>query len=257
MISIEELDQKAQQIIRQAGQNAYQKMENDYQIDTKTNYTDLVTTIDRENEQLINDQLRKIDPDSQILSEEGFGDQQISNVQGHVWIVDPIDGTMNFVKQHNNFAVMLALYVDGQPMLGYILDVINNRLYHGRKGDGVYVNNQKISQPADLGLRESLLAMNRTLTLSGDSALKKIAQDAIGLRMYGSAGIEMIGVITGQLGGYISNLKPWDLAAGRMLAEELGLVVKSIDGSSINVLSSNLVLVATRQVSRDIRQIIN
>ncbi len=99
--------------------------------------------------------------------------------------------------------------------------------------------------------------MNRTLTLSGDSALKKIAQDAIGLRMYGSAGIEMIGVITGQLGGYISNLKPWDLAAGRMLAEELGLVVKSIDGSSINVLSSNLVLVATRQVSRDIRQIIN
>src|SRR5699024_6814844 len=79
----------------------------------------------------------------------------------------------------------------------------------------------------------------------------------IGLRMYGSAGIEMIGVITGQLGGYISNLKTWDLAAGRMLAEELGLVVKSIDGSSINVLSSNLVLVATRQVSRDIRQIIN
>lgn len=152
MISIEELDQKAQQIIRQAGQNAYQKMENDYQIDTKTNYTDLVTTIDRENEQLINDQLRKIDPDSQILSEEGFGDKQISNMQGHVWIVDPIDGTMNFVKQHNNFAVMLALYVDGQPMLGYILDVINNRLYHGRKGAGVYVNNQKIGQPADLGL---------------------------------------------------------------------------------------------------------
>ena len=257
MISIEELDQKAQQIIRQAGQNAYQKMENDYQIDTKTNYTDLVTTIDRENEQLINDQLRKIDPDSQILSEEGFGDKQISNMQGHVWIVDPIDGTMNFVKQHNNFAVMLALYVDGQPMLGYILDVINNRLYHGRKGAGVYVNNQKIGQPADLGLRESLLAMNRTLTLSGDSALKKIAQDAIGLRMYGSAGIEVIGVITGQLGGYISNFKPWDLAAGRMLAEELDLVVKSIDGSSINVLSSNLVLVATRQVSRDIRQIIN
>ena len=66
MISIEELDQKARQIIRQAGQNAYQKMENDYQVDTKTNYTDLVTTIDRENEQLINDQLRKIDPGSQM-----------------------------------------------------------------------------------------------------------------------------------------------------------------------------------------------
>ncbi|MGF7103220.1 inositol monophosphatase family protein [Limosilactobacillus caviae] len=257
MISIKELDQQAQQIVRQAGQNAFEKMGEDYQVDIKTNYTDLVTTIDRENEQLINNQLRKIDPDSQILSEEGFGDRQITNMQGHVWIVDPIDGTMNFVKQHNNFAVMLALYVDGSPVLGYILDVINGRLYHGRRGDGVYVNDKKINQPANLGLRESLLAMNRTLTLSGNPSLKEIAQEAIGLRMYGSAGIEMIDVITGQLGAYISNLKPWDLAAGRMLAEELGLVVKSIDGRSINVLSSNLVLVATRQVSRDIRQIIN
>ena len=214
-----------------------------------------VTDADKASDKIIRDYLGARF-DYAFLTEESADSKERLN-SDYVWIVDPIDGTMNFVKQHNNFAVMLALYVDGQPTLGYILDVINNRLYHGRKGAGVYTNNQKISQPADLGLRESLLAMNRTLTLSGDSALKKIAQDAIGLRMYGSAGIEMIGVITGQLGGYISNLKPWDLAAGRMLAEELGLVVKSIDGSSINVLSSNLVLVATRQVSRDIRQIIN
>ncbi len=257
MAEINELDLNAQKIIRQAGQNAHDKMNDSYQIDTKTNYTDLVTTIDRENEQLINEQIRKIDPDSRILSEEGLGDRQITDLHGHIWIVDPIDGTMNFVKQHNNFAVMLALYIDGVPMLGYILDVINNRLYHGQRGKGVYVDKQRLHAPADLGLKESLLTMNRTLTLGGTPALKKIAQEAMGLRMYGSAGMEMIGVITGQLGGYISNLKPWDLAAGRMLAEELGLVVKSIDGSSINVLSSNLVLVATRQVSRDIRQIIN
>lgn len=257
MISIKSLDQQAQKIIRQAGKNAYEKMNASYYIDTKTDYTDLVTTIDRENEQLINRQLRLIDPESKILSEEGFGDKTITSLAGHLWIVDPIDGTMNFVKQHNNFAVMLALYVDGVPTLGYIMDVINNRLYHGMRGEGVYVNDHKLSAPANLGLQGSLLAMNRGLVLGDDQSLKKVAREAIGLRMYGSAGVEMIGVITGQLGGYISHLKPWDLAAGRMLAEELGLVVKSIDGSSINVLSSNLVLVATSQVSRDIRQIIN
>lgn len=256
MIDIKELDLKAQQIVRQAGQNAYQKMGAGYQVDTKTNYTDLVTTVDRENERFINEQLRALDPASRILSEEGLGDQQIADLQGHVWIVDPIDGTLNFVKQHNNFAVMLALYVDGVPTLGYIMDVINDRLYHGRRGAGVYVNDQQLTPPANLGLHESLLAMNRALTLGDNPALKRVAKEAIGLRMYGSAGVEMIGVITGQLGGYISDLKPWDLAAGRMLAKELGLVVKSIDGRSINVLSSNLVLVATSQVSRDIRQII-
>lgn len=257
MATIEELDLNAQKIIRQAGKNAYNKMRSDYQVDTKTNYTDLVTTVDRENEQLINKALRELDPTSRILSEEGFGDQQLSDLHGHLWIVDPIDGTMNFVKQHNNFAVMLALYIDGVPTLGYILDVVHDRLYHGRRGQGVYVNNQRMSPPADQGLRESLLAMNRILTLSGDPRLRELAQTAIGLRMYGSAGIEMIDVLTGQLGAYISNLKPWDLAAGRMLAEELGLVVKSIDGTSLDVLSSNLVLVATSQVSRDIRQIIH
>jgi myo-inositol-1(or 4)-monophosphatase len=257
MTDIDSLDLQAQEIIRQAAQNALEKMDARYQVDTKTNYTDLVTTIDRENEQLINKRLREIDPASKILSEEGFGDKGIRSLAGHVWIVDPIDGTMNFVKQHNNFAVMLALYVDGQPVLGYIMDVINHRLYHGRAGHGVFVNDQRLSTPHDLGLQESLVAMNRGLVLNGDEAIRKVAQTAIGLRMYGSAGIEMIGVITGQLGAYISHLKPWDLAAGRMLAEELGLIVKSIDGGSINVLSSNLVLVATSQVSRDIRQIIN
>ncbi|MBB1078581.1 inositol monophosphatase family protein [Limosilactobacillus sp. STM2_1] len=257
MTKIEELDLQAQRIVRQAGKNAYEKMDNGYQVDTKTNYTDLVTTIDRENEQFINQQLRKIDPNSRILSEEGFGDKRILDLTGHIWIVDPIDGTMNFVKQHNNFAVMLALYIDGIPTLGYIVDVVNNHLYHGRHGEGVFKDDQQLTPPANLGLRESLLAMNRTLTLGDNPLLKRVAKEAMGLRMYGSAGIEMIGVLTGQLGGYISNLKPWDLAAGRMLAEELGLVVKSIDGSSINVLSSNLVLVATSQVSRDIRQIIN
>lgn len=254
-MTLAELDLKAQAIICQAGQNAYQKMKTGYQVEIKTNYTDLVTTIDRENEQLIDSQLREIDPDSRILSEEGLGDHNISNLAGHLWIVDPIDGTTNFVKQHNNFAVMLALYIDGQPALGYIMDVVGGHLYHGRHGDGVYVDEQALTTPPNRGLRESLIAMNGGLVLRGGMPFKQIAEEAIGLRMYGSAGIEMIDVLTGQLGAYISYLKPWDLAAGRVLAEELGLVVKSIDGRSINVLSSNLVLVATCQVSQDIQQL--
>ena len=78
MTDINSLDLQAQEIIRQAAQNALEKMDARYQVDTKTNYTDLVTTIDRENEQLINKRLREIDPASKILSEEGFGDKRDS-----------------------------------------------------------------------------------------------------------------------------------------------------------------------------------
>ena len=65
----------------------------------------------------------------------------------------------------------------------------------------------------------------------------------------------MIGMLTGELVGYVSHLHPWDLAAGRGMAEELGLVVKSIDGTTPDVLSSNLVLIATKQVSREIAEL--
>lgn len=85
---------------------------------------------------------------------------------------------------------------------------------------------------------------------------QEIAKRATGLRMYGSAGIELIHVIKGQLGGYSSHLKPWDIAAGRVIAEELGLEVKTIDDQPFNVLSSNNVLVATKKVCQDIWQII-
>lgn len=73
--------------------------------------------------------------------------------------------------------------------------------------------------------------------------------------MYGSAGIETIHVLNGQLGGYTSRLKPWDIATGRVIAEELSLLVKTIDDQPLNVLSSNTVLVATKKVCQDIWQI--
>lgn len=224
---------------------------------SKSSYKDLVTTVDKSNERYIDQQLRQIDPGSRILSEEGFGDQDIKNLQGHVWIVDPLDGTLNFVKQHNHFGIMLALYVDGHPTLGYIMDSMNKNLYHGGNGWGVFKNDQQLPKPANHNLHDSLVAISSSLVLNNIANLPRVADQASGLRMYGSAAMEMIAVLTGELGAYISYLHPWDLAAGRVLAMELGLQVKPIDGDGLNVLSSNLVLVATSQASRDIERLTN
>ena len=250
---LEEIDSQVQKLLRTVNQRALQHLDgSSYQVDTKSSYSDLVTTIDRQNEQELDRRLREIDPGCRILSEEGFGDQQLTDLRGHVWIVDPLDGTLNFVKQHDHFGIMLALYIDGKPTLAYIMDAVNQDLYHGGNGWGVFKNDQRLATPADTSLHDSLIAIGRSLVLDNVANLPEVARHASGLRMYGSAAMEMIGVLTGELGAYISYLRPWDLAPGRVLAEELGLTVKSIDDDGISVLSSNLVLVATKRESQDI-----
>ncbi|WP_251546985.1 inositol monophosphatase family protein [Limosilactobacillus caecicola] len=253
---LEEIDAQVQQLMWDVRERTLQRMKKSYDVDLKTSYKDLVTTVDKENEQFLNQRLRQIDPSARIISEEGYGDR-VDNLDGHVFIVDPIDGTMNFVMQHRNFAIMVALYVDGRPTYGYIMDVMNNELYHGGNGHGVYVNDQRLNTPANNGLHDSLIVVNAGLTLDGGHNIREIEKQARGLRMYGSAGIEMIYVITGRIGGYLSYLKPWDLAAGMALADEMGLVAKGIDGRRVNVLSSNLVLVATKQVTDDILELVD
>lgn len=250
---IDELDKQVIEMLQRVNQRTLQRMQEPFQVTTKTNYNDLVTSVDRQNERDIDDYLRRIDPGCQILSEEGFGSRQITDTSGHLWIVDPIDGTLNFVKQHNHFGIMLALYVDGQPTRGYIMDCMNRRLYHGGPGRGVFANGHQLSAPENLSLREGLISISSPLILGNIKRLPRVAREASGLRMYGSAAMEMIGMLNGELVGYVSYLHPWDLAAGRVLAEELGLVVKSIDGTAPDVLSSNLVLIATKQVSREIK----
>lgn len=254
---LKEIDLRVQKLLRTVNQRALQHLDSSYRVATKSSYNDLVTTIDRENEQQIDQQLRAIDPGCRILSEEGFGDHHFNGMGGHVWIVDPLDGTLNFVKQHDHFGIMLALYIDGQPVRGYIMDAVNQDLYHGGHGQGVFKNDQPLSLPQEAFLRDSLIAVNGSLILNNVANLQAVARQASGLRMYGSAAMEMIGVLTGELGAYVSHLRPWDLAPGRVLAEELGLTVKSIDGGGINVLSSNLVLVATKRTAKDILRLVD
>lgn len=248
---LEKIDDQVQALMWEVREQTLTLMDQGFDIAEKTSAKDLVTTVDKQNEQLIDRKLRQVDPDCQIVSEEGFGDQ-VKNLAGHVWIVDPIDGTMNFVMQGQNFAIMLALYVDGKPTLGYIMDVVNGKLYHGGNGYGVFENDRRLKAPLNKSLTDSLMVINSYLTINNIHNLQAAARKARGLRMYGSAGIEMIYMLTGSLGAYVSYLHPWDLAAGRVLAEELGLVVKPIDDDYLDVLSSNLVLVATKQAGQDL-----
>ncbi|MGX6429095.1 inositol monophosphatase family protein [Levilactobacillus yonginensis] len=249
------LNDEVTALIKEARANVLEKMTDPLTVNEKTNRKDLVTNVDKANEQFLIAGIRRIDPTAHILGEEGFGDD-LKSLDGRVWIVDPIDGTMNFVKQRDNFAIMIGIYQDGVGQLGYIDDVMNDVLYYGGPQlGGVWANDEKLSAPANLALADGLIGASGPLVIHDVAQMHKIIHVSAGMRVYGSAGIEMINIMRGKTLGYISHLKPWDIAAGQILLNTLGVRVSAIDGKPLNMLSSNLVLVATEKAQRDILQI--
>lgn len=255
MENIAQIDQKIQALMWQMRKETFVKMKQPFSIDEKSGRKDLVTTIDKSNEQTIISKIRELDPTAQILGEEGFGDQ-VNQINGRVWLIDPLDGTMNFVMQQKNFAIMISLYEDGIGVVGYIMDVMNQKLYHGGP-NGVFINDQQIEAPANLHLKDALIGISGPLLIDNNHNLQQIARQSRGPRMYGSAGIEFAKVLTGELVGYVSYLRPWDFAAGKILAQALNLQVKTIDGGPLSMLSSNVVLVATERASKEIVTLAN
>ncbi|GAW63807.1 myo-inositol-1(or 4)-monophosphatase [Ligilactobacillus acidipiscis DSM 15836] len=214
-------------------------------VQNKTSRLDLVTNIDKEIERFFREKINENFSDSAILGEEG-NKADFKSSKGLFWVIDPIDGTMNFVKQAADFASMIAIYQDQKPLLGFIYDVIHDRLYWGGPGIGVYCNKEQLPAPKNIQLKDGLLGVNGPMMLTNYHNLQEVIRKSAGARIYGSAGIEFIHVLTGQCVGYLSHLRPWDYAAGSILAESLNLSVKTIDGKLLDVVSSEDVLVATK-----------
>ncbi|WP_251913190.1 inositol monophosphatase family protein [Lactiplantibacillus plantarum] len=252
---VKQLNQKMQVVMQTARAQVLAKMGTHLTVAEKTSRRDLVTNVDHSNEDFLVRQIRALDPVAKILAEEGTGDQ-VTDMNGHVWIVDPIDGTMNFVHQRNRFAMMVGLYVDGKPTLGYIFDVMANKLYAGGPEVGVTLNGELLAAPADVDLSAGLFGASAPLLIQDRFNMQTIIAKSLGPRIMGSAGIQISQVLAGELVGYLSYLRPWDFAAGRVLAESLGLVVSRVDGNPVNMLSSGAVLIATKRAQRSILAIV-
>ncbi|ARK34585.1 inositol monophosphatase family protein [Lactiplantibacillus plantarum] len=252
---VKQLNQKMQVVMQTARAQVLAKMGTHLTVAEKTSRRDLVTNVDHSNEDFLVRQIRALDPVAKILAEEGTGDQ-VTDMNGHVWIVDPIDGTMNFVHQRNHFAMMVGLYVDGKPTLGYIFDVMANKLYAGGPEVGVTLNGELLAAPADVDLSAGLFGASAPLLIQDRFNMQTIIAKSLGPRIMGSAGIQISQVLAGELVGYLSYLRPWDFAAGRVLAESLGLVVSRVDGNPVNMLSSGAVLIATKRAQCSILAIV-
>ncbi|MCW0952870.1 inositol monophosphatase family protein [Weissella ceti] len=244
MLDLQTIDTTVQTWMAEMRHLVLAELDKPREISHKKGPKDLVTNVDRLVERFYVEKIHALMPDAKIKSEEGFGDD-VQDMSGDVWFVDPIDGTTNFVAQKQEFASMLAWYRDGEPMMAWIMDVMANELIHGGPHSGVYLNERLLTNVPNIPLEHGLIVVSGSRLLRGEMHLPEIARASLGYRVYGSAGMTFIHMCLGRSVGYLTNMQPWDFAAGIMLAEALGFKVGTVDGDAINMLLSGTVLVAT------------
>lgn len=244
----ESVDQNAKQWIKEAGERIRSSFDETLNVQTKSNPNDLVTNMDKEIEQFFIAKIRGAYPGHRVLGEEGFGDTLEAH-KGIVWMLDPIDGTMNFIHQQRNFAISLGIYEDGVGKIGFVYDVAHEELYHAVRGQGAFLNEKRLPNLESTEVKEAIIALNASWVMKNNridhDLLIPLARDARGTRSYGTAALEIIYVATGRVDAYISlRLAPWDYAGGAVIVEELGGIVTNLKGEKLDFLSKDSVFVA-------------
>ncbi|MDN6640167.1 MAG: inositol monophosphatase family protein [Tetragenococcus sp.] len=205
---------------------------NDMTVDTKEGRRDLVTNVDKQVQDFLIEQMNTFDPEAKILGEEN-GRDHLEDFSGRVFVIDPIDGTLNFVLEQENFCIMIAVYEEGQGKLGFIYNVMEDLLLWGGKEIGVFINEESLTTPPDLALKDGLVGMNSGMYRKNSYNAQLMAERSMGVRMSGCAGLELIDLIKGNHNAYVSTLAPWDYAAGSIMVEALGMKFSNINGSSL------------------------
>lgn len=247
-MNIKEIDQFAKKIIAEAAQRIRDSFSYDLEIETKSNANDLVTNIDRETELFFIEQIKNAYPTHRILGEEGMG-EKVESLEGVVWIIDPIDGTMNFVKQHRHFMISVGVYEDGVGKLGYIFDVMREDLFYAIANEGAWYNDSPLRKLQPLPLNEAVIGINAGWVTPNKKInhekLIELIRTVRGTRSYGSAAMEIAFVVTGKLDAYISmRLAPWDIGGGTVIAKEVGAIATNLKGEYFDFLSTDTFIIA-------------
>lgn len=230
---------------RQAGHILSDGYEKNFQVDYKGEI-DLVTEIDRLSEDYILGEISRKFPGHSIMAEES-GDTNGSTE--HLWIVDPLDGTVNYAHGVPLFSVAIAYAHRGELTLGAVYDPMRNEMFLAEKGCGAWLNGRplRVKQVADLG--RSLLVTGfpydvRTTENNNLDNYAKFALNSQGVRRLGSAALDLCYVGAGRFDGYWElSLKAWDLSAGALVAMEAGAKVTDVCGQ-VNFFKPPLSVVA-------------
>ena len=202
------------------------------QITAKSSRTDLVTDMDLACEAAIVDFLTAHRPDDGVMGEEGSGRDGTSGVR---WIIDPIDGTVNFVYGHVGFGVSVAAEVDGRVVAGAVVDPVLNETFTAHRGGGARCNGSPITVRPDGDPALALVATGFSYAHERRPRQAEVLGELLpfigDIRRVGGAAVDLCTVACGRVDAFFEvGLNPWDYAAGALIAEEAGAVVQDLKG---------------------------
>lgn len=204
-----------------------------------------VTAADHRAEEILCAELAKARPAYGFLGEEG-GRREGAD-KSNLWIVDPLDGTTNFMHGIPHFAISIALERAGTTVAGVVYNPANDELYVAERGMGAFLNDRRLRVAARKRLVEAVVACGMPHYGRGDLALarKEIAavqEKVAGLRRFGAAALDLAYVAAGRFDGYWErDLSPWDMAAGLLLVREAGGFVSDLDGGNAMLAKGHIV----------------
>ena len=205
--------------------------------------SDYVSEVDRMAERAIVETLLEAYPDHAILAEEGGAQGQ----SDYLWIIDPLDGTTNFLHGFPQFAVSIGLQIKGVLNLAVIYDPTRNELFTATRGNGAHLNDRRLRVSKQTRLQESLIGTGfpyRDFTYLDDylKMFRELLPKTAGLRRPGCASLDLAYVAAGRYDGFWeAGLKPWDIAAGVLLIQEAGGLVTDFDGGENYMATGNVV----------------
>ena len=221
---------------------------------------DFVSSADKRTEKTIIEELQKAHPEYGIITEE-TGIINKSNVKNR-WIIDPIDGTMNFLNGIPQFAISIAYEEDNEIICGVIFNPITNEMFCAEKGNGAYLNNTRIRVSNKKKLKDALLVTGGP---KGASKIKNkiyseyinVSNNVSNVRKFGSAALDMAYVACGRFDGYWQReLNYWDIAAGVIILREAGGFIDFFEDDLSYPLKKN-VLASNSNIHQELKELIN
>lgn len=200
--------------------------------------TNLVTKTDRQSENIIISEIHKAFPKHGIIAEES---ERINAESEYQWIIDPLDGTTNFVHGYPSFGISIGILQNSEPICGIIKELPVNKTYSAIKGKGAFCDGKRIQVSSVNSLEQSLLVTGfgyeHDEKWSANMKLFKQFTDVTqGVRRLGAAAIDLCHVASGKVDGFWEfDLKPWDTAAGILIVQEAGGTITKMDGSEYSI----------------------
>ena len=231
-------------IIKEAAQKVKNVDRNGMQLHSKLNFRDFCTEHDERIQAVLYEELAKVCPFAKFMGEEDK--ERTDTLEGYWFIIDPIDGTSNFMFDYHHSAISVALIKDGEPIFGVVANPYLDEFFTAEKGNGAYLNERQL-KVYDTGLSQSLLGFGTSpyhLELSDETfeLIKAIYTKVLDIRRCGSAALDICYVAANrQHIFYEAILQPWDYAAASLILTEAGGVACNLGGGKLDLLSGDSV----------------